>query len=353
MEITQNLWGFTPGSDAILLYTMRNASGAEVTLTNIGAAIVGVKVPDSKGVMKDVALGYKDFMSYFYDGPASGKTIGRYANRIANGRFSVGGKNYVLAQNNGPNALHGGIDGFGNRVWQSRVETDRLVFSLLSVDGDQGYPGDLNVEVVYDWDDECNLEITYFARTDKTTIINLTNHCYFNLAGEDSGSVLKHTLQINAQNYLPTDATQIPTGETAPVKGTPMDFRKPKAIGKDIDAGFEALKIGRGYDHCWPVEGFKKEGSLEERIREIAVLADPVSGRSLIISSTQPAAQVYTGNWLKGCPTSKSGHDYQNRDGIAIECQGIPDAPNQPNFPSQVLQPGELYNEKIVFSFRK
>ncbi|MDR2886051.1 MAG: galactose mutarotase, partial [Rikenellaceae bacterium] len=292
MTIEQNIWGFTEDGEAVVLYTLRNASGAEVRLTNIGAAIVGVTVPDKAGNMKDVCLGYPDWKSWFHDGPAMGKTPGRYANRIALGRFTLDGVQYQLACNNGPNALHGGPNGFHNRLWTGRVETDRVVFSYLSADGEEGYPGELGAEVVYDWDDDYNLEITYFARSNAATVVNLTNHAYFNMAGEDAGSVQDNTLKIYATHWLPTDDTQIPTGEIAPVAGTPMDFTRAKPIGRDIEADFGALKIGHGYDHCWMVDNYKERGELDSRLRDVALLADPASGRSLLVRSTQPAAQV-------------------------------------------------------------
>lgn len=346
MEIEQKVWGFTPEGEAVILYTMRNSNGAYVELTNVGAAIISVAVPDRDGVIKDVALGYQDFMSYFGDGPAMGKTVGRYANRIAKGRFTLDGKEYVLAQNNGPNHLHGGPTGYANKIWESRVETNRVVFSILSPDGDENYPSQLAAEVIYDWDEDNALEITYLAKTDGATVVNLTNHAYFNLSGHDAGSIHGHLLKLNANNYLPTDDTQIPTGEVAPVAGTPMDFTTAKALGKDIEADFEPLKIGVGYDHCWVIDGYGGG-----KVVEAAVLEDPVSGRTLTISTNQPGAQVYTGNWLTGCPKGKGGVDYVNRDGVAIECQGFPDAPNKPSFPSQVLRQGELYERKIVYRF--
>ncbi len=335
----------------LTLYTMTNSSGAQVKLTDIGAAIVGITVPDKKGAMKDVALGYRNMDDYFYDGPASGKTVGRYANRIAKGRFTLDGKEYNLPINNGPNSLHGGPEGFSNLVWDSKTDGDKVVFNLSSPDGDEGYPGNLKAQVTYRWSDGNDLEITYKATTDAPTVINLTNHCYFNLSGHDAGSIHDHKLTIWAKNWLPTDETQIPTG-IAPVAGTPMDFTTAKAIGRDIAADFEALKIGVGYDHCWMADGYKTEGSLIERLRKVALLEDPASGRSVEIYTTQPAAQVYTGNWLTGCPVSKSGYEYKNRDGVAIECQGAPDAPNQPALPSQRLDPGQEYSQQIVFSFR-
>ncbi len=351
MDIEQNVWGFTPEGEAVVIYTMRNTSGAEVRLTNLGAAIVAVTVPDAKGAMADVALGYGDWKSYLGDGPAMGKSVGRYANRIAKGRFLLDGVEYRLACNNGPNALHGGPTGFMNRLWTGRVEGDRVVFGYLSADGEEGYPGELGVEVCYDWNEDNSLEITYFAKGDKTTVLNPTNHAYFNLAGHGSGSVLEHELRLFASHWLPTDSTQIPTGEIAPVAGTPMDFTRAKSLGRDIGADYEPLRIGAGYDHCWMADNYKDRGEVDSRLRDVAVLRDPASGRTLTVRSTQPAVQVYTGNWLSGCPEGKSGVRYANRDGVAILCQGAPDAPNHANLPSQRLAAGELYNEKIVYAF--
>lgn len=346
MEIEQSVWGFTEEGEAVILYTMRNSKGAEVQVTNIGAALVSVKVPDRNGEMADVVLGYDRWDSYLNDWAASGKTVGRFANRIARGMFSLDGKDYRLAQNNGPNALYGGVKGFANRWWQSRVETDRVVFSLVSEDGDQGYPGRLHVEVCYDWDDDDTLEITFFAKSEAPTIINLTNHAYFNLAGEGSGSVLGQTLRLNADSYLPCDRTQIPTGELAAVEGTPMDFRTWKPIGRDIDADDEQLGICRGYDHCFPVNGYEK-GVLTD----VAELYDEASGRVLTVATTQPGVHLYTGNWLEGNPMSKSGRYYENRYGVALECQNFPDAPNHPDFPPSRLDPDEVYEEHIVYRF--
>ncbi len=330
-----------------VIHTLRNSSGASVGVTNVGAALVSVCVPDRSGRLADVALGYKELTSYYGDGAACGKTVGRYANRIALGRFTLDGTEYRLAQNNGPNALHGGVEGFANRLWDSRQEgPDRIVFSLFSPDGDQGYPGALHVEAIYEWSEQNELTITLSARSEAPTVINLTNHAYFNLAGENSGSVLGQTLRLNASTYLPSDSTQIPTGERAPVAGTPMDFRQPKPLGRDIDAPFEQLIIGKGYDHCFPLDGYRPSF-----LNEAARLSDPTSGRTLTILTTQPGIQLYTGNWLDGNPLSKSGRPYADRDGVALECQNFPDAPNQPDFPSPRLDPGQTYRETIVFKF--
>ncbi len=296
--------------------------------------------------MRDVSLGFKMYDKYINDGAALGKSVGRFANRIANGRFTLDGVDYQLATNNGVNHLHGGPTGFMNRVWNSRVETNRVVFNYVSVAGEEGYPSELGVEAVYDWSDENELEITYYASTDGATIVNLTNHNYFNLNGEGSGDIHSHTLKMYADKFLPGDETSIPTGELADVKGTPMDFLEAKEIGRDIDADFEPLKIGRGYDHCFVVNNYAK-GEL----RPAAELYSAESGIFLEVSTTQPGAHVYTGNWLTGSGESKVGKQHQNRDGVAIECQNFPDAPNKPHFPSPVLRSGEVFEEHIIFKF--
>lgn len=331
----------------ITLCTITNASGASVTLSSLGAGIDAVRVPDREGRLADVVLGYKDPASWLADGPCAGKVPGRFANRIALGHFSIDGTEYTLAINNGPNALHGGPTGFQNRLWSvEAIGEDTVRFTYTSADGEEGYPGNLTATATYTWSADNVLTITLTAETDAPTVVNLTNHAYFNLAGENSGSVLGHKLCLKASRWLPTDATQIPTGEIAPVAGTPMDFTVAKEIGRDIHADFEALKIGKGYDHCWVVDDYEKG-----KLREVALLTDDASGRSLAISTTQPGMQVYTGNWLAGCPESISGGAYADYDGVAIECQNFPDAPNKPSFPSSRLNPGEKYEEVIRFAF--
>ncbi|MBR3101820.1 MAG: galactose mutarotase [Muribaculaceae bacterium] len=331
----------------ITLYTLTNGQGASVRLSSLGAGIVSIVVPDKDGRLADVALGYADPKDYFYDGPCAGKTPGRYANRIARGKFTLDGVDYQLNINNGPNALHGGPEGFSHKIWECSMEGDTVVFSLDSPDGDEHYPGNLQARVAYTWTDENVLKIELGAVTDRKTIVNLTNHTYFNLAGEDAGSALDHLLQLNCSRYLPTDETLIPTGEMAPVAGTPMDFTQPKRLGQDIKRDFPALNYGKGYDNCWVIDG-AEDGQLHTA----AVLSDPTSGRVLEVITDQPAAQVYTGNWLAGSPVSKSGRSYNDYDGVAIECQGMPDAPNHDNFPSQVLNPDEDYRRVIFFAFK-
>lgn len=335
---------------------LTNKTGASVWLNDIGAGIVSVIVPDRDGNLADVALGYKDYESYFGDGPCAGKIPGRFANRIAAGHFFLEGKEYQLAINNGPNHLHGGPAGFSNKKWdivpaaqwgfKPASDEQAAVFSLVSPDGDEGYPGKLEVRAAYRWSDSNVLSLEITAVSDATTILNLTNHTYWNLSGEDSGSVLDHILHLNASNWLPTDSTLVPTGEIAPVAVTPMNFIAPKALGRDINVDFDALRYGKGYDNCWVVDEWKPG-----RLCEVGTLTDPKSGRSLEIRSTQPGVQVYTGNWLNGSPISKSGRSYNDYDGVAIECQGFPDSPNKPQFPSPILQRGETYRQIIEFKF--
>lgn len=345
MNIEQQVWGISPEGQAIILYKMTNSHGHSVELTNYGGAIVSISVPDRAGKIDDIVLGYPKWQDYVSDGPAAGKSVGRYANRIARGRFTLGGKEYRLAINNGPNHLHGGPTGFMNRVWDARVETNRVVMSYLSVDGEEGYPGELTVEVCFDWDDNSNLEITYFARTSAATIVNMTNHVYFNLKGDGVGSIDDHVLKLYAKKWLPTDATQIPTGELADVVGTPMDFVEPREIGSRIGDDFEALKIGKGYDHCWAIDGWD-----ENKMSPAAELYCPSTGRCVKVSTNQPGIQVYTGNWLDGSPTGKHG-EYQDRSAVALECQAFPDSPNKPQFPSVELHEGEIYERHIIYSF--
>lgn len=330
----------------IELFGLENGSGAGVVLSNLGAGILSVKVPDRNGTLDDVALGYADPKSYFGDGACMGKVPGRYANRIAGGRFVLDGREYRLPVNNGPNHLHGGPDGFADRLWKASIEADSVVFALHSAAGDAGYPAAVDVRATYSWDDRCRLTLDLTAESDGATIINLTNHAYWNLAGENSGSVLGQELRIAASRWLPTDRTLIPTGEYAPVTGTPMDFRTAKPLGRDIGAAFDALTFGKGYDNCWIVDD-SADGSL----REAAELYDPVSGRCLNVFSDQVGVQIYTGNWLAGNPVSKSGRGYSDYDGVAIECQNFPDAPNHPSFPSAILRRGETFRRRIVFAF--
>ena len=315
-------------------------------MCNIGAAIVGVKFADRDGNIDDVALGYREPESYIGDGAASGKSVGRVAGRIARGHMVIEGVEYRLEVNNGPNHLHGGSKGFANRYWEGRVETNRVVFSYVAEDMEQGYPGELIVEAIYDFDDEDNLEITYVAKSNKTTVVNLTNHLYWNLHGEASGkTILDHELKLNSSQVLEMDTVQIPTGKLLDVKGTSLDFTEWRRFGDEIDSEFNNIRTFRGYDHCFAVDGYKKN-----ILKEVGELRCEATGRRVTILSSSPAAVLYTGNWLAGgCPVTKSGGRYDDYAGVAIECQAYSDAVNHPEFPSIELQAGELYCNKIVF----
>ena len=330
----------------IKTYTLTNKSGASVTLSSLGAAIQKIIVPDKDGKLDDVVIGYDNLESYLKDGPCAGKCPGRYANRIAEGSLEIDGKIYSLPINNGPNHLHGGPEGFQNRIWDSRLDEDAVEFMYFSEDGEMGYPGNLKVVARYEWSENNELRLTFTAQCDAPTVINLTNHSYFNLDGHASGSVLDHKLKLNCSLYLPTDNTLIPLGEPDPVAGTPMDFLEPKAIGKDIKEDFPALNYGKGYDACWIIDGYQ-----EGQLAEAAELTAAKSGRTLKVYTTQPGIQIYTGNWLKGCPTGKGGAIYDDYCAVALECQHFPDSPNNPDYPSTLLRPGETFEEAIIFAF--
>ena len=346
MKIEKEIWGKGPDGKEILLYTLKNEKGSFVRLSSIGAGIVSIAVPDKDGKIADVVLGYPVPESYFADGPCAGKCPGRYANRIAKGKFTLDGVEYSLPINNGPNHLHGGPDGFQNKVWESRIDGDAVEFMYFSEDGEAGYPGNLKVVARYSWSEDNALSLTLTAMTDKPTVVNLTNHAYFNLNGEGNGDILGHEMKINASVYLPTDETLIPTGEADPVAGTPMDFLEFKKIGQDIKEDFPALNYGKGYDNCFMIDGFEP-GQLQSAVKLYA----PESGRLLEVLTTQPAVQVYTGNWLAGCPVGKCGRSYFDYEGVAIECQHCPDSPNKSEFPTTTLRPGETFTEAIIWQF--
>lgn len=330
----------------ITLATITNASGASVVISTLGAGIVEVNVPDSKGHLDDVVLGYADPADYIADGPCAGKVPGRFANRIARGHLVVDGKTYSLPINNGPNHLHGGPEGFQNRIWTIVESADNaIIMEYTAADGEMGYPGKLKATASYLWTDDNELKLTLTATTDADTVVNLTNHAYFNLEGHNAGSIFDHELTLVASKYLPTDDTLIPEGVLVPVEGSPMDFTKAKKIGADIKADFPALIYGKGYDNCWAID------NADGTVRTVAVLTSDKSGRVLTVETDQPGVQVYTGNWLAGSPKNKSGRSYNDYDGVAIECQGFPDAPNKPQFPSAELKPGQEYIRHINFKF--
>lgn len=344
MKIDKEIFKSQKGDVAV--YTLTNIHGCKVRLSSIGAGVLAIEAPDRNGKLSDVVLGYKNVEDYFYDGPCAGKVPGRYANRIAKGEFAIDGVKYQLRINNGPNALHGGPEGFCNQIWNSEVVGETVVFSLFSADGFENYPGNMIVKAKYTFSDDNELTLELSAVSDKKTIVNLTNHTYFNLAGEDAGTVLNHTLTLACSHYLSTDDTLIPTGEVAAVAGTPMDFTTAKKLGAEIKCDFPALNYGKGYDNCWVVDDW-----TDGEVKKVATLHDEASGRVLEVLTSQPAVQVYTGNWLEGCPQSVSGHNYHDYDGVAIECQGMPDAPNHDNFPCQELSSGSEYKRIIKFKF--
>ena len=337
--------------DSIKLYTLENESGMTVRVTNYGAIITSIIVPDRNGKRADVALGYDRVEDYInaVDKPYFGAVVGRYGNRIAKGEFTLDGETYSLLQNNGENHLHGGAIGFDKVVWavDEYVEGKSLTLSYLAKDKEEGYPGNLELIIVYTLADDNSLVVDYHATTDKATPINVTQHTYFNLKGEGQGTILDHKLMLNAKTFTPVDESLIPTGEMPAVAGTPFDFTTAKAIGRDIDQQNEQLVFGLGYDHNWILNKGGKEGELSLA----AQVHEPSSGRVMEIYTTEPGIQFYCGNFLDGRLKGKSGKPYVHRGGFCLETQHFPDSPNQPNFPSTILKPGETYESKTVFKF--
>jgi aldose 1-epimerase len=343
-EVKMSIFGHTADGTAVPIYTLTGGQ-IEVRVTAYGAHLVSVKAPDRTSKMADVALGYDTLDTYFIKpNPYIGAVVGRYGNRIALGKFTLDGKNYQIPVNNGANALHGGPVGFDSYVWQAKEVPDGVEFTHVSPDGDMGFPGTLTATVRYTLKGD-TLRIDYSAKTDKATVLNLTNHSYFNLHGDDKGNILDLKIQINADRYTPVDAGLIPTGELAPVAGTPMDFRKPETIGARIDADNEQLKRAGGYDFNWVLNG--KPGTL----RLAAIVTDPVSGRKLTVETTEPGVQFYSGNFLDGSFTGRHGVKYEKHAGFCLETQHYPDSPNHPDFPSTELKPGETMHSTTTFTF--
>ena len=330
------------------VYTLSNAYGMSVRVLQYGGIVQSLRVPDRNGRSIDVVLGFDDIESYVERSPYFGAIIGRYANRIARGRFTLDGVRYELPTNNGPNHLHGGADGFHRVVWTidpfMRADRAGLTLSYESQDGEQGYPGTLGVRVVYTLTDANELAIDYEASTDRASVVNLTHHSYFNLAGHDAGDVLEHELTIDADAYTPTDERLIPTGAIAPVAGTPFDFRHATRIGERIDAPDEQLANAGGYDHNWVLRG-------DRSLSRAARLSEPRSGRVMHVYTTEPGLQFYSGNFLDGSLRGKGGHAYAHRSGLCLETQHFPDSPNHANFPSVVLRPGQVYRSRTVYAF--
>jgi aldose 1-epimerase len=330
------------------LYTLKNAHGIEIKAMNYGGIIVSVRVPDRKGQFADVVLGHDKLEGYIPNPPYLGAIVGRYANRIANGTFTLDGKAYTLPKNDGPNTLHGGTTRTFDKVaWEAEPLTGKngVAFSYLSKDGEEGFPGNLKVKVTYTLTDSNELLIDYEATTDKATPINVSQHSYFNLASQGTGDILDHEVMINADRFTPVDKNLIPTGELRPVKGTPMDFTTAMKIGARIDDNYEQLQLGHGYDHNYVLNRKGPGMQLAARVYE------PTSGRVLEVSTTQPAVQFYSGNFLDGTVTGKEDRVYKRRYGFCLETQHFPDSPNHPNFPSTILKPGETFHQKTSFKF--
>jgi aldose 1-epimerase len=348
--VSRSPFGTTPQGDSVHVFTLTNAGGLEVRAITYGGIIVSLRTPDREGGFADIVLGYDALDGYLTDSPYFGAIVGRYGNRIAGGRFTLDGETYALATNDGPNHLHGGVRGFDKVVWQAEpFENDDgvgVVFTHASPDGDEGYPGTLSTQVTYTLTDADELVVDYLATTDKATPVNLTQHSYFNLVGDARGDVLDHELTIGALHYTPVDETLIPTGVIAPVAGTPFDFTVPTALGARIDGEHEQLRNGGGYDHNFVLDRGEEPGMVRA-----ARVVEPTTGRVLEVYTTEPGLQFYSGNFLDGTITGKSGRVYEHRYGFCLETQHFPDSPNQPGFPSSTLRPGEEYSSRTVFVF--
>jgi aldose 1-epimerase len=346
-HIERRPWGTSADGREVEIITIVREGAPTVTVTNLGASIVSIVVPDREGRTAEVVLGYPDLAGYVGDTAFLGAVVGRYANRIARGQFTLDGKRYTLARNNGPNHLHGGPQGFHRRLWSPRVvsgaEGDALELTYVSAAGEEGYPGALSATVTYALTADGGLGLDYSATTDAPTVVNLTNHAYFNLGGEGSGDILGHQIRIEADAFTPVDETLIPTGEIRSVEGTPLDFRSPTLVGQRVDAAHPQLQAGGGYDNNFVLRGEAGKLRLAARVHE------PASGRVLEVLTTQPGLQFYTGNSLDGTGVGRSGRPHGRRSGLCLETQHFPDSPNQPAFPSAVLRPGERYRQRTVY----
>ncbi|HTM47485.1 MAG TPA: aldose epimerase family protein [Bryobacteraceae bacterium] len=349
MSAKSRPFGKTRDGEAVELYTLANAKGMEATIMTYGGIVTSLRVPDRNGKPDDVVLGFDSLDGYLGDPPAPyfGALIGRYGNRIGKARFTLNGTEYKLAANNNKvNHLHGGLKGFDKVVWKAASTSPQsLELTYLSKDGEEGYPGNLTTTVTYTVTDNNELKLEYKAATDKDTVLNLTNHSYFNLAGQGEGDILAHRIMINADKFTPVDATLIPTGELRNVEGTPFDFRKPRPIGEKIDSAYDQTKLGGGYDHNFVLN---TSGSLTEPAVRVT---EPKSGRVMEVLTTQPGVQFYTGNFLDGRLKGKGGKVYNKRYGFCLETQHFPDSPNQPGFPPVVLKPGEQYQNTTIYRF--
>lgn len=347
MPISRDTFGITSDAATVERYTLVNAHGLEADIMTYGATVTALRVPDRRGKLGDVVLGFDTLAPYLDEHPYFGAVIGRYANRIADGRFELNGRPYTLARNNGPHHLHGGPNGFHRQVWNAQTDVSadgpRLRLTYESRDGEEGYPGNLSVSVDYTVTEQDELRIDYRASTDQPTVVNLTNHTYFNLAG--TGDILSHELELRASRFVPINATLIPLGELHAVRGTPMDFTIARAIGAGITADDEQIRYGLGYDHTWVLD--KDPGSINLAARVYA----PATGRAMDVFTTEPGVQFYSGNQLDGSLTGKSGISYQQHAGLCLETHHFPDSPNHAQFPSTVLRPGEEYRQTTIYRF--
>ncbi len=349
LSITSKPFGTTADGQKVTLYTLRNAAGATATISNYGGTVTSLRMPDRNGKFDDIVLGFKSLGDYEKKSPYFGCLVGRYGNRIAKGKFELDGREYTLATNNNGQSLHGGLKGFDKVVWDATpVETKEgpsLRLTYVSKDGEEGYPGNLSVTATYTLTNRNELKLVFRAKTDKATVVNLTHHSYFNLAGQGRGDILGHVVTIHANKFTPVDKVLIPTGKIATVKGTPFDFRKPTPIGARINGSDEQLKLGKGYDHNWVAD------KLPGHLGLVAKVEEPKTGRVMEVISTEPGVQFYSGNFLDGTLTGKGGKVYNFRDGFCFEPQHFPDSPNRKNFPSTVLKPGQTYKNTIIYRF--
>ena len=346
-KLTRAEFGKTLDGAPVQIYTLTNKNGLEARITNYGGIVVSLQAPDRNGAMADVILGFDTFHDYLTGpSPYFGALVGRYGNRIGHARFTLDGVEYKLAANNGQNSLHGGVHGFNKAVWAPRELPDNsLELTYLSKDGEEGYPGNLKVTVIYRMTDANELKIDYAATTDKDTVLNLTNHAYFNLKGAGNGDILGHIVTLNADRFTPVDSGLIPTGELRDVSGTPFDFRKATAVGARIEQNDEQLKLGKGYDHNWVLNKNGAAPGLAARVEE------PSSGRVLEAFTDQPGVQFYTGNSLDGSIKGKGGKPFGRFSGLCLETQHFPDSPNKPGFPSTVLKPGQAFHSTTIYRF--
>jgi aldose 1-epimerase len=349
LNVTRAPFGRLPDGRAVDLFTLTNGHGIEVRVMTYGASITVVRTPDRAGRLDDIVLGFDNLTGYLGEHPYFGALVGRYANRIGRGQFPLDGVTYRLALNNGPNSLHGGRRGFDKVLWTAEPffgeNTARVVLRYTSPDGEEGYPGTLATRVTYTLNARDELVVDYEATTDKPTVVNLTQHSYWNLRGEGRGDILDHVVEIDASSFTPVDSTLIPTGEIAPVTGTPFDFRSPTTVGARIGGPNEQIRFGRGYDHNWVLD--RTNGGLTHAARVV----DPTTGRTLDVSTTEPGMQFYTGNFLDGTVVGKAGHVYGHRAALVLETQHYPDSPHHPNFPSTILRPGTTFRSQTVFEF--